>query len=83
MKWSRKSSYKRAAAVNSTIDWLAKCVSEAEQLPLETRQQFLDLMRAGKSLGEAREEAGITFDAANGIMHQNITAVHTLRPKAL
>lgn len=54
------------------MDWLEGCVQEAEGLPLATRQYFLDLMWAGKTIGEAQSATGITFEAANGILRQNI-----------
>ena len=38
---------------------------------LEKKQKFLDLMNAGKNLGEAREIVGITFDVACMIIMKN------------
>lgn len=54
------------------MDWLDECVRAAESLPQETRQYFLDLMWAGKTIRQAQTTAGITFEAANGILRLNI-----------
>ncbi len=61
------------------MNWMQRCKKEAMDLTVETRQAFLDLMWQGKSIGEARDELDITFDAANGIMMINIADVSFLR----
>lgn len=48
--------------------WLA----EAQTLTQGQRQVFLDALRDGKTIGDAREVAGITFDAAMGCMEMFI-----------
>jgi len=45
---------------------------------LESRQKFLDLMHTGKTFGEAREEAGISFDCASEVMKRAIKETHFL-----
>ena len=48
----------------------------------EERQKFLNLIWAGKTLGQAHEEVGISFDAALEIMTQNTESIHILRKEA-
>jgi len=62
-----------------TERWDVKCKREALALSKEKRQQFLDLMWAGKSIKEAYTLADITFDEANGIMMVNIANATFLR----
>jgi len=49
---------------------------EWEQTPQEKRQQYLDLVNSGKSIGEAREIAGVSFEAALEITNR---AINTYR----
>lgn len=56
----------------SGMGWLEECDKAAKALTPEQRQKFLDELWTGKTLGEARELAGISFDAANGVVRQNI-----------
>ena len=44
--------------------WMQK----AQDLTLCQRQSFLDALNGGKTVGQAREEAGMTFDAAMGCL---------------
>ena len=64
-------------------DWKQVCRDAAEALTQEKRQEFLNHMWAGKTLGEAYELAGISFDAANGIMMMNIESRRHLRRESL
>lgn len=54
------------------MTWLEECDKAAATLTQEQRQAFLSGLWAGKTIGEARESAGISFDAANGVVRQNI-----------
>ena len=54
------------------MGWLEECEKAARELTQEKRQEFLNLILEGKTIGVARETAGISFDAANGIIRQNI-----------
>ena len=58
---------------------------EADEVPLPARQRFLDGLWAGLSVGKARDAAGISFDAAMGLMELNIERheFSTLRKVAL
>ena len=62
--------------------WKDECKKEASELTQEKRQQFLDLMWNGKSIKEAYEISEISFNAANGIMMQNIDNCLYLRKEA-
>ena len=45
---------------------------EWENTPQETRQKYLDLLHEGKSIGEARDIVGISFEAAIEITNRSI-----------
>jgi len=64
------------------MNWLNECRVAAEALSQETRQKFMDLIWSGKSIGEARTELDISFDAANGIMLMNIESALFLRKES-
>ena len=53
-------------------DWLGKIKLDAENLSIEKRQEFLDYLHEGMTIGEAYTKAGITFDEANGVINMNI-----------
>ena len=55
-----------------------QCSQAARDLPKETRQQFLDLMREGKSFRVAIEELSITQDAALGILNAAMKTVKVI-----
>ncbi len=67
------------------MNWQEECNKEALALSKEKRQEFLNLMHKGKTIGEAREACGITFNAAIGIMDMNIKQhqYSTLRTESL
>lgn len=67
------------------MNWIEQCVSDAKKLSKEKRQEFLDAIWSGVTLGEASKKAGITFDEANGIMHMNINShsYHSLNKEAV
>jgi hypothetical protein len=54
------------------MDWLAQIEKARKETPVEKQKEFLALMHKGKTLREAYETVGISFDAANGIMRANI-----------
>ncbi len=54
------------------MNWLDECKKAADELPAVKKQEFLDMMHSGETLGDARVACGISFDAANGIMRANI-----------
>ncbi len=67
------------------MTWLDECDQEASTLTKEKRQEFMDVILRGKTLGEARTECGISFNAANGIIRMNIvqTSFMSLRTETI
>lgn len=63
----------------------AEWQAAAEAVPLEARQAFLDAVLAGKKIGESYAIAGISFEAAMGVMGMNIsrTSYTTLNREAV
>ena len=59
--------------------WLEECAQEANALTREKRQEFIDLIWEGNTLGAARDKAGISFNAANGVMRMNISSMDYLQ----
>ena len=58
---------------------IEQCMKKALALPKEKRQEFLDLMWAGKTIGQSQNICNIGFDEAIGIMNLNIENEPTLR----
>lgn len=54
------------------MTWLDDCHKAAMELTRDKRQEFLNMIRRGLTLGEACRACNVTFDAANGIMQMNI-----------
>lgn len=53
--------------------WDVHCKEEAEILPVEKRQEFMDYITKGRmSIGEARIKADLNFDQAAGITMMQI-----------
>lgn len=55
---------------------------EWEQTMPEQRQKYLDLLHQGKTIGEAREIAGVSFDAALEITNRAVGTAHYLKREA-
>ena len=60
-----------------------KLKEKVASVPQETKQKFLDLMWAGKSVGEAKYECGLDLQVAGGILQENIDQHHYLRREAI
>lgn len=45
-----------------------QCQREAKCVHPDDRQKFLDLIRDGKTIGQARAEMGLTLEAACGVI---------------
>lgn len=56
---------------------------EALSLPMATRQALIDKLQEGKTIGEAREAVGISFEAAIGTINMNIGNLKFLNCKAI
>ena len=61
------------------MGWKEDCINEAKKLTKEKRQEFLDcLVKEHLNLGDSYKKAGISFEAANGIMMMQIKEVSYL-----
>lgn len=69
----------------TAADIRQRWVDEANALTREKRQEFLDLMWGGATMGEARERLNISFEAAMGILDMNIQhhEAYTMRTEAI
>ena len=65
------------------MNWSKECVLCAKMLPKERRQEYMDLIHRGKTLGEAQKECKISFAAATGIIHMNTEKKVFLRRESL
>lgn len=55
------------------VPYNERCDLAASELTKEKRQEFMDHLTKGhKNLGQAQEAAGISFEAALGIMNRQI-----------
>jgi len=54
------------------LPYKLKLEREHSLVPQETRQKYLDLLHEGKSIAEARELAGVSFEAALEITNRSI-----------
>jgi hypothetical protein len=65
------------------MSWREDCKNEAAKLTKEKRQEFLDyLVKEHLNVGDSYKKAGISFDAANGIMMAQIEEVAYLNTTA-
>ncbi len=65
------------------LTWREKVQEKAAKVPIEVRQKLIDLVRKGKTVGEAREECGIELHTATEISVQNISAHNYLNTEAV
>ena len=59
------------------MDWIGECKEMAMKLPRTKRQEFIDLIHKGKTIGEAIKETGVSFDESSGIMNLNLVVKKT------
>ncbi len=59
-----------------------RCERKAKAVPLEIKQKLLDLLREGKTVGEAGELCGLEFEEYSQIVYENISEVNFLNSKA-
>ena len=52
--------------------WITECKQKALNLTREKRQEFLDYIWQGKTIGEAGKLCNLSFDETVGIMNLNI-----------
>ena len=65
------------------VSWITKCKRAALNLPIEKRQEFLDYLWEGMSVGDAREKAGLSFDQASGVVMLNMKKVSFLNRESI
>lgn len=66
----------------SHLPYQIKLQYEVEQTTLEQRQQYLDLIHQGKTIGEAYKAAGISFEAALAVTNNAIASFSYLKREA-
>ena len=64
------------------IPYTLKLQREYDLTSMEDRQKYLDLLHSGNSIGEAREKAGISFEAAIEITNKSIRSYKYLAKEA-
>lgn len=55
---------------------------KVKELPRTTKQQILDLVHAGKSVGEVCQATNLELLVVSGVIHENIERVVVLRKQA-
>lgn len=60
------------------MNWRAQCKHEAKALPPEQRQQVLDDIRAGRTIGETCDKHGLSLAAVCGVVELNIVSIEGL-----
>lgn len=70
-------------ASDEHYDYGKVCEQAASDVGQEKRQEFLDHLWSGMTLGDAREAAGISFDAALGTVNMNTETKLELRRVSL
>lgn len=61
------------------MTWTEDCTAASQALTPEKRKEFMGYLK-GNTIGEAREKADISFDAAIGTINANIDEVLFLKP---
>lgn len=67
--------------VEKKKSYRATCKAAAQALTIKQRQELLDRLWDGETLGEAYEDMGISLNAAFGIVNANTTEKPQLRRK--
>lgn len=65
--------------IKTAADFRQEQKDAAMALSKEKRQEFMDYFWSGLTIGEAREKAGISNDAAMGVMDMNLRQCTYLR----
>lgn len=60
------------AGLNANYSFNLDCAKAVAACTLEQRREFIAMMWNGKTLGDTYRELGISFEAALGIMNDNI-----------
>ena len=60
------------------MNWREQCKHEARALPPEPRQQVLDEIRAGRSIGHVCDKHELSLAAVCGVVELNIVSIEGL-----
>lgn len=60
------------------LSYMEKLKEDTAKVPIETKQKLLDLLREGKTVGEARDAVGLDLQIVGEIIMQNIESCHWL-----
>lgn len=61
------------------MNWTDQCAAAAAQLCKGDKQQILDLLWAGKSIGEIQQALNLSLETVCGVINENIENVNFLR----
>lgn len=61
------------------MEWFDLCEKAALDLPVEKRQQILDAVNSGKTIGEIKEDMILNLEEICGVINMNINSVKYLR----
>lgn len=64
------------------LSFTEKLQQKVDAVPQEKKQQLLDLLHEGKTIGQARDSVGLELIVAGEIITQNIVATHFLGREA-
>jgi len=56
------------------MNWIEQCKHEAQSLTPQMRQQVLDELRTGQTIGKTRDKFGLTLAAVCGVVDMNIVS---------
>lgn len=60
------------------MNWMDTCKKEANELTPERRQQVLDTIRRGKTIGQAVSEHSLPMSTVCGVINMNILLNYSL-----
>ncbi len=60
------------------MNWIEQCKHEAQALTPEQRQQVLDRLWAGRTIGQVKNEFGLTLAAVCGVVDLNLVRTEHL-----
>ena len=61
------------------MGWFDLCEKAALELSVEKRQQVLDAVNSGKTIGEIKEGFPLTLEHVCGVINMNIDSIKFLR----
>ena len=75
----------RGIETNKYIDWKIrkKMLKDAVEIPKEKRQEILDTLKEGLTIGEVGRKLKIDSEIVSTVLYYNITNVKMLRSKSI